>query len=591
VTTLQELGYREVELMPVDLDIERSEDGVITLRSRIPLRAHDPNIARAFARQAGARGHAPAIAWRDETGEWARLSYAELKRDVDGAAQWLLNTFPSGTRILIMAENSPAVAALTFAAWSAGMIVVPVSVSYGLVGGDHARLAHVISRTRPSALFVDSNPALLPALDAVVGDETIVITDDPTNLGRGHAFTEIAATAPTGAVAASIAACDPDQQAIYMLTSGSTGLPKVVPHSQRSLAACGAQGLDLIGKAAGWGEEMLDWLPWHHAAGASVLRTCLLEGGLLHIDAGKPVPGLFEKTLENLREISVSYFNNVPAGYAMLVEALETDAVLRASFFRKMRLMLYGGAGLSQHVYDRLQSHAVAETGLRVLMTTGYGMTETVSGCMAIHFPTTKVGIGLPGPGLEVKLVPYQQRYEVRLRGPNVMSGYLDDPDRTAAAFDEAGFYRTGDLAVFHDASDPTQGLAFAGRLAEEFKLSNGNWVQGGLLRESLLKSCGDLVAELVLADDGRPQLGMLAWPRPGISLDAVADRLAEFNRDMHGGAAVRRVAFFDAPPDPGRHEISDKGTINRRAVLDGRPELVERLFTDPTPPDVRTVG
>lgn len=314
-----------------------------------------------------------------------------------------------------------------------------------------------------------------------------------------------------------------------------------------------------------------------------MLRATLLEGGTLHVDDGKPMPGLFETTLRNLRDVPVAYFNNVPSGYAMLVDALDVDPVLRKTFFKDMRLMLYGGAGLPQAVYDRLQAHAVAETGRRVHMTTGYGMTETVTGCMVIHFPTTKVGIGLPAPGLEVKLVPHDDRYEVRLRGPNVMRGYLDEPAKTAAAFDAEGFYRTGDLAVFHDEADPGQGLAFAGRLAEEFKLASGAWVYGGQLREQLLGALDGLVSDLVLADDSRPYLALLAWPKAGATLEAVVARVRAFNSGALGGTSrIQRVMLLDRPPSVDAHELSDKGSINRRAVLDGRSDDVARLFAEP---------
>jgi feruloyl-CoA synthase len=339
---------------------------------------------------------------------------------------------------------------------------------------------------------------------------------------------------------------------------------------------------------------MLDWLPWHHAAGAGLLRATLLNGGTIYVDGGKPMPGLFEESLRNMREIPVAYVNNVPLGYAMLVDAMERDPVLRATYFSKLRLMLYGGAGLPQHVHDRLQQMAVEETGHRIHMTTGYGMTESVSGCMTIHFPTDKVGIGLPAPGLEVKLVPHDDRYEVRLRGPNVMRGYLDEPVKTAEAFDEEGYYRTGDLAVFHEDDRPEAGLAFAGRLAEEFKLSNGTWVYGGQLREALLKVLSPHVAELVLCDDNRDYLGVLAWGKPDAPddlLDLVAEQLRVFNAGQRGGSAtVKRVALFDRPPNPGANEMSDKGTINRRAVLDNRPDDLERLYAAVPGDGVRAV-
>lgn len=583
--------FREAEFMPVDLDVERRADGTIILQSRIPLRDFDANIPRAFAARAALKGDAPAIGWRGADGQWAYRSYAQIKRDMDGATRWLTDHFPRGTRLLIIAENSLPVAVMTFAAWATGMIIVPVSIAYGLAGGDYARLRHVVARTAPDVILAEPHPAIAAALAATAPQGAQIISSDPAPFAGATAYADVIATDPGAVADDAIAAVDPAVPAIYMLTSGSTGLPKIVPHSLTALAACGAQGLDMIGKAAGWDDVMLDWLPWHHAAGASVMRTCLLEGGTLHIDAGKPLPGLFDQTIANLREISVSYFNNVPTGYAMLVDAMEQDAQLRARFFAKMRLMLYGGAGLPQPVYDRLQELAIAETGHRVHMTTGYGMTETVSGCMAIHFPATRVGIGLPAPGLALKLVPCDGRYEVRLAGPNVMKGYLDDPEKTAAAFDEDGFYRTGDVAVFHDETDPGQGLAFAGRLAEEFKLANGNWVYGGAVREKLLKACDGLIADLVLADDGRPYLAMLAWPKPGATLESVADAVRSYNTAARGGAVIRRVALFDTPPNAGAHELSDKGTINRRAVLDGRREWVERVFADPPGQGVAITG
>lgn len=583
--------WREAEFMPVDLAVERRRDGTVLIVSRVPLRDYEPNLALAFADRAAQSGAARALGWRDPAGAWTYRSYAQVKRDVDGAAQWLIDWLPRGSAIVVLGENSHETAVITLAAHAAGMIAAPVSLAYGLVGGDHARLRHVFAKVRPAAVFADSRAALGTALDAVGGPGLRRIARHPAAIGGGIAFAELIATQPTAAVAASIAALDVDAPAQYMLTSGSTGMPKVVPQTMRAMAACGAQGLDMIGKAAGWDEEMLDWLPWHHAAGASVLRTCLLEGGTLHIDAGKPAPGLFPTSLANLRDVPVTYFNNVPAGYAMLVDALEADLALRASFFKKLRLMLYGGAGLPQLVYDRLQALAVGETGCRVHMTTGYGMTETVSGCMAIYWPDTKVGIGLPAPALELKLVPEGARYEVRLRGPNVMTGYLGDPVKTAEAFDDEGFYRTGDLAVFHDPADPAQGLVFAGRRAEEFKLASGAWVYGGALREGLLRTLPTMIAELVLADDGRPALGLLAWPRPGVTLDALADAIAEFNAGQRGGAVIRRVTLLTNPPDPVAHEVSDKGTINRRAVLDHRSALVEQLYAEPPPADVRAIG
>jgi feruloyl-CoA synthase len=584
--------FREARLMPVDLDVERRADGTILITSRVPLRPYDPNIPAEFARRAQASADKPALAQRGPDGAWAFTSFAQLKRDMDAATQWLLDR-PRPGPVLILAGNTPAFAVMSFAAQASGRAACPVSTTYAALGGDYGRLAHVIAKVRPAVIFAEDTLLAGGALEALDLGGAEIVTRDPARLGKpAVGYDAVLATPITDRVARSIAALKPDDRAALMLTSGSTGLPKVVPITFDNLAANSTQCQQTIGEAAGWHDVMLDWLPWHHAAGAFVLRTTLLEGGTLYIDDGKPAPGLFETSIRNLREISVSYFNNVPLGYAMLVEAMEKDDALRSTFFAKMRLMLYGGAGLSQPVYDRLQALAVAETGCRIMMTSGYGMTETVSAFMVIHFETDKLGIGLPAPGTTLKLSPVGERYEVRARGPNVTKGYLDEPEKTAAAFDEEGFYRTGDLAVFHDPSDPTQGLAFAGRQAEEFKLSSGTWVYGGALRDGLLKALSPLVTDLVLCDDGRPYLGVMVWPTVGADPAEIARRLATFNATQHGGAArVRRALVLNEPPNANAHEISDKGTINRRAVIDRRAGEVERLFAETPDPGVIVLG
>lgn len=582
--SFRDAPFREARFMPVALDVERRDDGTVILRSRVALGEYETNLALAFTQTAARCGSKPALGVRSSDGRWEYTSYSALKAAVDSTSQWLIDNVPRGRTLLVMTPNGVAAATLTFAAYAAGVILCPVSTAFGLTGGDHMRLRHVIAKTRPALIFVDRHPKLAEAVASCAGDDIAIITPDPSLFSRQTtSLSTVLATKPTSAVAQAIAAINPEDVVSYMLTSGSTGLPKVVPQSMAATAACGQQALIAIGQAADWGGVIVDWLPWHHVAGASVLRSTLVQGGTLYVDGGKPVPGLFDETIRNLREIPIAYFSNVPLGYAMLVEAMEHDEVLRRTFFSKMRLMLYGGAGLPQHVFDRLQEFAVAETGHRIHMTTGYGMTETVTGCMVIHFPTEQVGIGLPTPGLEVKLVPQDARFEVRLRGPNVMRGYLDEPEKNATVFDDEGYYRTGDLAVFHDANNPEMGLAFAGRQAEEFKLSNGAWVYGGQLREVLLKALAPLVSEVVLCDDSREFLTLLVWPTAQVSgdlLEQIVNRLREFNRSQHGGSAtIRRVALLDQPPNADAHEISDKGTINRRAVIDHRHEIIERLY------------
>lgn len=586
---LQAASFRDADLLPVDLEVERRSNGEILIASRVPLRPYDANIPDAFARRVAASADKPAIAKRGPDGEWAFHSFAELKDEIDAVSQWLLDHTPEGRPVMIIAGNSPAFAAMTFGAQGARRPVCPVSTTYAALGGDFGRLAHVIAKVKPAVIFAEDAASAGKALDSLDLGDAVIVTNDPAKLSKPSiAYAELLSTAPTPAVAASIAAIRPADRAAYMLTSGSTGLPKLVPISFDNLMANSTQCQQTLGSAAGWHEVMLDWLPWHHAAGAFVLRTTLLEGGVLYVDDSKPVPALFGESIKNLREIAVGYYNNVPLGYALLVEALEKDPHLSRTFFSKMRLMLYGGAGLSQPVYDRLQAQAVKETGHRIMMTSGYGMTETVSACMVIHFPTDKVGIGLPAPGARIKLTPEGDRYALAIAGPQVTSGYHDEPEKTAAAFDAEGYYKTGDLVTFHDPARPEAGLAFAGRAAEEFKLSSGTWVYGGAVRDGLLKAMAPLITEVVLADDGRPYLTALAWAAPGADPAEIATRLKAFNAQQHGGAArVQRLALLDTPPDPNAHEMSDKGTVNRRAVIDRRREVVERLYAEDPDPGV----
>lgn len=587
--------FRAAEFMPVDLSVERELDGTIRLRSRLSLHIPDANIPRAIRARAARHPERLALAWRGAEGDWVRRDFATLIGEIAAAASWLSAHVPAGGTLLTMGVNTHAMAVITYAAFTAGVRLCTVGAAYGLAGGNLARLRHVFAKTGPCLAYVDPHPALVAAMDGVAPAGVPVISTTPLTLSRPCIGFDALLSHPVAPdLDDRIAALDVTAPACLMLTSGSTGLPKVVPLSLTNLAASTAQGMATAGGALGPDGEIVDWLPWHHAAGASVLRIALLEGYSLYIDNGKPMPGLFAETVRNLRDVSVGYYNNVPAGYALLADALEQDPVLRRTFYSRMRMMLYGGAGLAQPVYDRLQRMAIEETGHRVHITSGYGMTESTTGCLVTHFPTDKVGIGLPAPGVEVKLVPYDGRYEVRLRGPNVMAGYLDDAERTAAAFDEEGYYRTGDLANFHEEERPELGLAFSGRLAEEFKLDNGTWVQGGHLREKLMVALAPLVLDIVLTDDNRPWLGLLYWPRPGAPADVqaqVADRLRAFNAAQTGAASIiRRTVMLTIPPNPDWHELSDKGTINRRAVIDHRADSVDALYAATPGPGVQVI-
>jgi feruloyl-CoA synthase len=592
--------FRQTDFLPVDLAVERRADGAIVLRSRIALREFEPCLPRVLAVQAQRLGNKPYLVQRrGPQREWTPHSYADTKRDTDAIAQWLIDRqIPRDRPILLLSGNSVAHALVKFGGMAAGVPACPVSSNYGLMDANFARLRHVVQLTRPGVVFVEQAKLYARALEQVDFGDAIILTATLEDAPRGAvSLADVLATPVTDAVAARIAALRGDDHAAYMLTSGSTGPPKAVVQTYANITANIAQALQTIGSAAGWHTTTMDWLPWNHVSGAFGKMNTLVAGGTLYIDEGKPVPGpLWQESLRNQREVAGAYYVNVPLGYQLLVEALEADEDLRRTFFRDLRVLLYGGAGLPQPIYERLQRLAVATTGNRIMLISAYGSTETTSGCLAIHFETDKVGLGVPMPGVSVKLVPVDERYEVRIAGAVVTPCYLRDPKRTAESRDEEGYYRMGDLAVFHDAQHPEQGLAFAGRLAEEFKLGSGTWVCGGQLRAELLRRLAPLVDELVLCGEGHTSIGVLAWPnRAALESSGVAglrgairERLAAHNAASPGAStAVRRVLLLQEPPNAGAHELSDKGTVNRSAVLVRRAADVERLYAEPVAADV----
>jgi feruloyl-CoA synthase len=586
--------FRQTDFLPVDLAVERRDDGTILLRSRIPLREFEPCLPRVLAAQAARLGDKPYLVQRrGPQRQWTPHSYAQTKRDTDAIAQWLLDRGIARDRpILLLSGNSIAHALVKFGGMAVGVPACPVSSNYGLMDSNFARLRHVVQLTRPGVVFVEQAKPFARALAEVDFGDAIVLTATPEDAPPGAvSLADVLATPVTSAVAERIAALRGDDHAAYMLTSGSTGPPKAVVQTYANITANIAQALQTIGSAAGWHTTTMDWLPWNHVSGAFGKMNTLVAGGTLYIDDGKPVPGpLWQESLRNLREVAGSYYVNVPLGYQLLVEALEADEELRRTFFRDLRVLLYGGAGLPQPIYERLQRLAVATLGERIMLISAYGSTETTSGCLAIHFETDKVGLGVPMPGVRVKLVPVDERYEVRIAGPVVTPCYLRDPQRTAESRDEEGYYRMGDLAVFHDPQRPERGLAFAGRLAEEFKLGSGTWVCGGQLRAELLRRLAPLVDELVLCGEGHTSVGILAWPNraalesAGVAglQSAIRERLAAHNAANPGAStAVRRVLLLQEPPNAGAHELSDKGTVNRSAVLLRRKVDVERLYAE----------
>lgn len=587
-----------------DVTIERRADGSVLISSNHPPGRGPRSIGHLLAEKAAEHPDRPYILQREPGhGPWRGVTYGEAKAAADAIAQWLLDAGLAGDdAVMVLSGNSLEHGLLMLGCYTAGVPIAPISPAYSLMSSDHAKLKHCFGVVRPKVVFAQDSQMFARAIAALRGvdpDLRFVTVDGG---GGTIALAELTATAPTPAVAEALDRVDHDTTAKYLFTSGSTGMPKGVPQTQGMFAGviAGQEGLrdepvdpDLV-------PQSLEWMPWSHiSAGNISFNGVMWGGGTLYLDEGKPLPGMFETTIKNLYEVSPMVFGSAPIAFGMLAEAMERDPALRRSFFRNLRYMGYGGATLSSDVYDRMQALAVAETGSRIPLTTMYGATET-QGITVVHWITERVGlIGLPLPGITLKLVPNGSKYEVRVKGPTVTRGYHNDSARTAEAFDDEGFYGLGDAARFLDPDQPELGLVFDGRVTEDFKLDSGTWVSVGTLRPDLVGACSPYVLDIVVAGQDKPFAGALIWPSPAAlpSLGAdpvtrlnelLAERLRAFN--AQAGGSSRRIGRFlvmTEPPSIDAGEITDKGYVNQRATLERRAALVEALYAEPPGPGV----
>jgi feruloyl-CoA synthase len=587
-----------------DVSIEKTPDGTYYVRSNHPPAEGPRSIAHLLGDKAATHPDRPYILQRAPGhGPWQGVTYGEAKRAADGIAQWLLSHGLSGEdSVMVLSANSVEHALVMLGCYTAGIPIAPISPAYSLISTDHAKLKHCFATVRPRVVFAQNSAMFVRAFETLKAlDPTLrFVTVDG---GEGTIpLAELTATEPTAAVDAAREALTHATVAKYLFTSGSTGMPKGVPQTHGMFAGviAGTEGLrdepadpDVI-------PQVLDWMPWSHISAGNIgFNGAMWGGATLHLDEGKPVPGMFETTIKNLYEISPMGFGSAPVAFGMLVEAMENDPRLRASFFKNMRSCGYGGATLSSDVSERLQKLAIAETGYRIPLTTMYGATET-QGITVVHWITELVGlIGLPLPGITLKLVPNGSKLEVRVKGPTVTSGYHNDPEKTAAAFDEEGFYKLGDACRFLDPEKPELGLVFDGRVTEDFKLDSGTWVSVGTLRPDLVAACTPYAFDMVIAGQDKPYATALIWPSPA-ALPTLGDnplekltqvlktRIAEFNATAGGSSRrIARFAIMLEPPSIDAGEITDKGYVNQRATLERRDALVKALYANPPGPGV----
>lgn len=598
--------FRQVRFGRADTELTRRADGSILMRSPEPLGSYPDRLTERLVHWASAAPDRTFIAQRDAAGGWQKVSYRDALHGVRAVGQALLDRRLSVDRpVAILSDNDADHALLALAAQHVGVPSAAISPAYALVSSDFGKLRHVLDMLRPGLVFAADGAKFARALAAAMpADAELVVGANPPADRPATLFGDLRATMPTAAVEAAHGRVGPDSIAKFLFTSGSTGMPKGVINTQRML--CSNQQM-ILQSLPVFGEEppvFIDWLPWNHTFGGNHnVGITLYNGGSLYIDDGKPVPALIERTVRNLREVAPTVYFNVPKGFEMLLPYLRAERALRETFFSRLKMIFYAGAALPQHVWSALEEIAVETIGERIPIISGLGATETAPFALCANWPVDRSGvIGLPVPGQELKLVPNGEKLEVRVRGPNVTPGYWRMPEVSAGAFDDEGYYMMGDAAAFIDPAQPGRGLLFDGRISEDFKLTSGTWVSVGPLRGRFIAHFAPYVRDVVIAGHDRDELGALVFIDvencrglcpdlpPGSHVAAIVGdprvraqfevMLADFARQATGSAnRIGRLILVDELPSLDVGEVTDKGSINQRAVLGHRKAMVEDLY------------
>ena len=610
--THQASPIRRVRLGSMAATADRRPDGSTILQSTSALGAYPRSIVDALAEWAEKTPDAMLIADRQGEG-WRQLTFAEVVERIQPLAQALLDAGLSQDRpLMILSGNEIEHFLLGMAAIWVGIPYAPISPAYSLISTDYGKLQHIAGLLTPGMVYASDGAKFAPAVDAVFGpDVPLIVRSNPVSGRSSGVFDDLLKTPVTDAVARAHDEITPDTIAKVLFTSGSTGLPKGVITTNRMMA-CNQQ---MIRQALAFVTDeppvLLDWMPWNHVAGGSHnTGIAIYNGGSFYIDDGQPTPARFGRTLENLGMVQPTFFTNVPKAYEFLVGAFDEHPEARRNLFARVKVLQYAGAGLPQHVFEGLHRAALREAGERIMIITGYGSTETAPFASTTTWPVEEAGhIGLPAAGIAFKLVPSGDKTELRLKGPNVTPGYWRDAEKTAEAFDEEGFYKIGDAVRFADPEDLSKGLVFDGRVTEDFKLSTGTWVNFAAVRSGVIAACAPLIRDVVITGLDRNFIGAMIFPdlvacarQAGLPADAEAEAILahpsvrqKFAESLAGLADkatgssnhVARALLLVEPPDIDKGEVTDKGSINQRAVRTHRPDLAESLYAEPPGPDI----
>src|SRR5215813_6148027 len=599
---------RPVRLGRLDPVIEQRADGVIHIRAAQKLDKYYHKLSDALEHWARVAPERLFLAQRDAQVEWRQFSYSHVLSDVQRIGAALLRRGLSAEKpIVMLSGNDIEQALLALAAMYVGIPYAPISPAYSLMSNDFGKLRAIIDLLTPGLVFANDGMPFARAIYETVPDEIeLVVTRNPLGDRKTTLFSDLLGAEDAAGIAAAHAKVTPDTIAKFLFTSGSTGSPKAVINTHRMLCSNQAMLASGFSFVADEPPVVVDWLPWSHTFGSNHnFNMVLTSGGSLYIDDGNPTPPGVPKTARNLREIAPTIYFNVPKGYEALIAHFRADEVLRRNFFSRLKVLFYAGAGLNQTTWDELTRLAIETTGERIIFLSSLGSTETSPLALACSWDFDRPGnIGLPAPGVELKLVPNEGKLEARLRGPHITPGYWREDHLTREAFDEEGYYRLGDALKFVDPGDPGKGLLFDGRIAEDFKLSTGTWVSVGPLRARFIDHFAPYVRDVVFAGADRDEIAALVFPDievcrklSGLTPDAsvgdvagalpVRGRFAELLVKLAAispgsSTRVERAILMTEPPSMDKGEMTDKGSINQRAVLKNRSALVDELYAVP---------
>ena len=600
---------RPVRLGQFDPVLEREPSGIVRIRTAQVLQPYHATLTEPLEHWAKAAPDRIFLAQRDAEGRWRTLTYAQVLATTRRIGAALLRRGLSPERpIAIISGNDIEHALLALAAMGVGIPYAPISAAYSLLSTDFGKLRAIIELLTHGMVFANDGGPFARAIYATVpADVELVVTRNPLGDWKTTMFADLIGAEDDAGIDAVRSQVTPGTIAKFLFTSGSTGNPKAVINTHRML--CSNQAMLAAGFAFVADEPpvVVDWLPWNHTFGGNHnFNMALVNGGSLYIDDGNPTPVGVPKTVRNLREIAPTIYFNVPKGYEALVPHLRADDALRKNFFSRLKVLFYAGAGLNQTTWDDLTDLAIETTGERIIFLSSLGSTETSPLALACSWDFDRPGnIGLPVPGVELKLVPNEGKLEARLRGPHITPGYWRQDELTREAFDEDGFYKIGDAVKFADPNDPGKGFLFDGRIAEDYKLSTGTWVSVGPLRARFIDACAPFVRDVVFAGPDLDDIVALLFPdfdacrklAPEHTADAAAAAVLDdvrvrqkiaailhalARRSPGSSTRVTRAILMAEPPSMDKGEMTDKGSINQRAVLKNRAALVDELYATP---------